>query len=429
MYVDMNSYFASCEQQEIPELRGKPMGVVPFISPNACVIAPSVEAKNLGVKTGMRLPEVYQLCPSFIPVNARPYIYRRYHVAILKILGAYCDDIIPRSIDEAVLNLTSYRLVYKDVEALARKIKDDMRRELGEFVKCSIGIAPNAFLAKLGTEIAKRDGLLQITPGNIDGHLQKLSLKDLPGIANGNERRLRLIGIQSPLEMRHSSPELLRKAFGGVVGNYWHSRLNFGEVDLYSSDFRTMSAMRTISREQRMSPTLLEALFVSLCMKMEMRMVKQGVFCREATCYIRYLDGTQWETHIRFAQPVQDGMELRGYIQQRMSEHMQQWRLPAMFTSQCQSMGVTIRSFIKANVMQYSLFDNRMRKDIVRKAIYNIKDRFGSTSVRRGSEAVAPDVMRDAIGFGSVKDLYDGGPGGQGGHFNGYLLEERFGKK
>ena len=74
MYVDMNSFFASCEQQEVEAYRGKPMGVVPFISPNACVIAPSVEAKKRGIKTGMRMPEVKALCPDFLAVNARPYI-------------------------------------------------------------------------------------------------------------------------------------------------------------------------------------------------------------------------------------------------------------------------------------------------------------------------------------------------------------------
>src|SRR5690606_27351258 len=128
-----------------------------FISPNACVIAPSVEAKAAGIKTGMRMPEIRQICPQFIPVNARPYIYRQYHVRIMDILGRYCDDVIPRSIDEAVMNMTSYRLVYKDMAALGRQIQEDMRRELGEIVTCSVGIAPNGFLAKLATEIAKKN--------------------------------------------------------------------------------------------------------------------------------------------------------------------------------------------------------------------------------------------------------------------------------
>src|SRR5690606_2947848 len=98
-------------------------------------------------------------------------------------------------------------------------------RDCGEFVKCSIGIAPNAFLAKLATELQKPDGLVEITPENIDEHLSKLKLTDLPGIAKANERRLVTIGIRTPLQMRHSSEPLLRKVFGGIVGNYWYKRL------------------------------------------------------------------------------------------------------------------------------------------------------------------------------------------------------------
>ena len=424
MYVDMNSFFASCEQQELPELRGKVMGVVPFIGPNACTIAPSVEAKRVGIKTGMRMPEIKQLYAAFIPVSARPFIYRRYHVKIMEILGRYCDDIIPRSIDEAVMNLASYSLVYKDLPALARQVKADITRELGEYIKCSIGIAPNAFLAKLATEIQKPDGLVQITTGNIDNYLKNMKLQDLPGIASRNERRLKLIGINDPYEMRHSSPALLRKAFGGVVGNYWHSRLNFGEVDLYTSDYRTMSSMRSVSRQQRESKDALETLLVSICMKLETRMVKQKVFCKEATFFIKYLDGTAWDVHLRFAQPLQDGMELRDYIIKEMKEYMHARELANMFTNKTQSLGVGIMNFVRDNVMQYSLFDNRLQKDIVRKAVYNIKDRFGSKYVRKGSEMVVPDVLRDAIGFGSVKDLYDGPMAGDDSYFNQYLVEE-----
>ncbi len=422
----MNSFFASCEQQEEPKYRGRPMGVVPFISPNACVIAPSVEAKAVGIKTGMRMPEIREIYPQFIPVSARPHIYRQYHVRIMNILGRYCDDIIPRSIDEAVMNMTSYRLVYKDMAEVGYKIQKDMRAELGEYVTCSVGIAPNGFLAKLATEIAKKNELVEITPDNIDAYLKNMQLQDLPGIASRNERRLRMIGINTPYEMRHSSAELLRKAFGGVVGNYWHTRLNFGEVDLYTSDFRTMSSMRTIGREQRESREKLEALLVSLCMKMEMRMVKQGVFCKEATFYIKYFDEVGFETHLKFAQPIQDGMELRKYILERMEDHMKRMDIKNMFTNRSQSMGVAIMNFVKDNVMQYSLFDNNMRKDLARKTVYNIKDRFGHKLVRRGSETIAPDEMRDAIGFGSVKDLYDGGSDGEGGgYYNAYMLQDQ----
>lgn len=416
MYVDMNSFFASCEQQDNPQLRGKPIGVCPFASPHACVIAPSVEAKRYGVKTGMRLFECKTLCPDIIAVSARPYRYRQFHIEIMDVLRSYCDDVMAKSIDEAALNLSSYKLVYSDPEQLARDIKQAIAQKCGEFIKCSIGIAPNTFLAKLGTELQKPDGLVRITPENIDLHLAKLKLTDLPGIARKNERRLQLIGLKSPLAMRHASPALLRKAFGGIVGNYWHYRLNFMEVDLYQNHYRAMSAARTLSSQQRNSMDALDGMLISLCTRLEQRMVKQEVFCREASFIVKYADFTTWDTVVRFTYPLQDAMELRSYFLDKM-QIFEKARGGRILNNKITNMGVVIRNFIPAEHVSYTLFDNKMRHDKVRKVMYGIKDRFGRDIVRKASETVAPTVMTDAIGFGSVKDMYAD-------HFNKYLLEE-----
>lgn len=406
MYVDMNSYFASCEQQLNPALRGVPIGVVTYDGPHACVIAPSAEAKQRGVKTGMRLSECRAICPEIKPINSQPHHYRRIHVEIMKILKNYCaEDVIAKSIDEAVINLVPYRLLYKDMQALARQIKADITAKY-DYLKCSIGIAPNSFLAKLATELQKPDGLVQITHENIDTHLANLKLTDLPGIASRNDRRLRMIGINNPLEMRHASPALLRKAFGGIVGNYWHSRLNFGEVDIYYNEFRTMSATRTVSRQQSASRQSLLSLMVSLCNRLELRMVKTGVFCKEASFFIRYRDRTSWDTQVKFAQPVQDGTELRQYLLHNM-EAFEQSRGHELLNPNVLGLGVAIQDFISDKVMQYSLFDNRIKHDILRKALYNIKDKYGKNVVRKAAELYEPDIMKDAIGFGSVKDIDD----------------------
>ncbi|MCB0700075.1 MAG: DNA polymerase IV [Chitinophagales bacterium] len=417
MYIDMNSFFASCEQQDNPDLRNKPIGVITHPAANACVIAPSIEAKKYGAKTGMRLTEVRELCPQIIPVLARPPRYRDYHVRIISVLKKYCDDVLPRSIDEAVMNFTSYRLVYDDFTVIAKKIKADLRVICGEYVKCSIGIAPNGFLAKLATEIQKPDGLIEITPENIDGHLSKMKLTDLPGIARANEKRLLTIGIRNPLMLRHASEALLRKAFGGVVGNYWHRRLNFGEVDMYKNGYRGMSAGRTLSRLQRESKQSMESMLISLCTRLEQRMVKQEVFCRELVFSIKYYDGTRWDTKVKLAVPSQDAMDMRKYIKQKMDE-FEQVRRTALLNNKVQHMGVAISNFVTDKHMQYSLFDNQIRRDLLRKAMYAIKDEYGKNSVRRAAETIQHDVMRDAIGFGSVKDLYEGN------HFNQYLLED-----
>jgi len=421
MYIDMNSYFASCEQQRHPELRNKPLGVLTYDSPNAAVIAASIEAKKFGIKTGMRLGDCRQLCPQMITITTHPGWYRQIHVDIMAILKNYCDDVIPKSIDEAVMNFNSYRLVYNDLSALAKQVKADIAQKY-DYLTCSIGIAPNSFLAKVGTELQKPDGLVVITPENIDEHLATMKLTDLPGIASKNERRLQMIGIRTPVEMRHASPALLRKAFGGVVGNYWHSRLNFAEVDMYSKvENRTMSATRTLSRKQSEDRQVLQSMLVSLCTRLEQRLVKSDLFCREITFTIKYSDQTRWDTLIKLAEPIQDAVEMISYIKERVTEFERSRKLDTIFTNKTMNLGVGISSFMKGQVMQYSLFDNRMKKDTVRRVMYQIKDRFEQKNiVRKGCELYIPNVMKDAIGFGSVRDMVVKG----GEVKNKFMLEE-----
>ncbi len=123
LFIDMNSFFASCEQQENPLLRGKPVGVCGNLS-NGVIIAPSIEAKTFGVKTGMRINEARLLCPNIIGVEPKSNVYRKYHIGIMNVLRSYSEDVIPKSIDEAVVNFTSYKLVYPDMDKLANQIKN-----------------------------------------------------------------------------------------------------------------------------------------------------------------------------------------------------------------------------------------------------------------------------------------------------------------
>lgn len=429
MYVDMNSYFASCEQQVEPRYRGQPIGVCPFPGDRAVIIAPSKEAKVYGVKTGMRFADARLLCPGLELVAARPVLYRNIHVKIMDVLRKYCAEVIPKSIDEAVLNLSSYVLVYKDLEALAAQIKQELADAVGTYITCSIGIAPNCFLAKLATNLKKQNGIVTITPDNIDTYLATLKLTDLPGIASRNELRLNTLNIYTPLDMRKASESVLRKVFGGVVGSYWYQRLHFGEVDLYTSSYKAMSVMRSVPKEVRANLESQEALLISLCTKLEQRMVKTGIFCKEASFFVTYYSGHSWKTVLQFSEPLQDGMELRAQILARAQQAAVHLPGGQLYSYQMKAIGINIYHFIPQMNRQYSLFDNRLQRDIARKTVYELKDRFGKNMIRKASEIIEKGTMKDAIGFGSVKDLYESRTvdeehlfGTEG--FNQYLLEE-----
>ena len=406
MFVDMNSFFASCEQQVNYYLRGRPVGVCVYPGENGCVIAPSIEAKQRGVKTGMRLREAMRLCPDLVPLETRPERYRAFHIRIMEVLRRYAEEVIPKSIDEAVIDLRSYQLVYPDPMALARQIKADIRREVGDWLRCSIGIAPNAFLAKLGTELQKPDGLVMITPDNLDDILSGLQLTDLPGIAERMAYRLKKGGIHTPLQLRYASPQHLHRVCQSLIGLHWHYRLNFAEVDIMDHPYKTMQAMRQISAAQRQSRRVLEDLLVALCMTLERRMVGQQVCCREVAVNFTYADSRQWRQVIRLPRPIQEGTWLLQAIRQRMEQFMLTHSCEPLINDQLTAMGVTVSDFIPAELVPLSLFEDPVREQNLLRAVYDIKDRFGPDKLLKAIELTENQPMKDAIGFGSVKDLH-----------------------
>jgi|688.fasta_scaffold19098_10 DNA polymerase-4 len=408
LFVDMNSFFASCEQQTNYWLRGRPVAVCVYTGKNGAIIAPSIEAKKMGVKMGLRLEEAMQICPELVPLETHPARYRDFHVKLINVLKKYSQDVIPRSIDEAVVDLTNYQLIYKDMTQVAMDIKRDIKNEVGDWLKCSIGIAPNAFLAKLASDMQKPDGLTIITPENIDEKLKNMPITDLPGIASGMAERLRVAGITTPLQLRYATPEYLKSACKSIIGLHWHYRLNFGEMDMQAQGYKSMQAMRQVSRDQRKKVSVLEDIFLSLCMTLEKRMVKNNVFAKKLGVTIRYEDGFTYEDNIRTATPQQDGIKMIQIFRKRMQHYVDKNRCEAVINKRVTSMGVLVTDFLPTELVQYDLFENNVRIDTMRKALYEVKDKHGKDKIMRASELHDEPVLKDVIGFGSVKDIYEG---------------------
>lgn len=410
LFIDMNSFFASCEQQVNYYLRGRPVAVCVYTGPQGCVIAPSAEAKDRGVKLGVRLDEAVKICPDLIPLETNPERYRTFHKKIIGVLKRFSDDVLPRSIDEAVVDLRRFRYVYRtdtDVVRVAQAIKTAIRDDVGDYLKCSIGIAPNVFLAKLGTEIAKRDGLVAITPDTIDGVLATLKLTDLPGIGRNMAIRLENAGIRTPLELRHADPNRVRAACQSIVGWHWHLRLNFGgEVDMATTDYRTMQAMRSISKEQRRSAGTLRDILTALCLTLEGRMVKQDVFAQLLWVSLRYETGHRWGEEVKLDLPMQDGGRLRDLVLSRMDAFRRRHLCGPILNGQVTQLCVGVTRFIPAEAVQYTLFEDYTREDKLRKTVYTIKDRFGPDKLIRAYQLADSPAWRDVIGFGNIKDLH-----------------------
>ncbi|MFN0275019.1 MAG: hypothetical protein ACKVPJ_04685 [Chitinophagales bacterium] len=414
LFVDMNSFFATCEQQVNYWLRHRPVGVCVYTGQFGCVISSSIEAKKKGIGLGLRLDEAMKICPELVPLETHPTRYREFHVKIMEVLKKYSDNVIPKSIDEAIVNLNGYDLIYKDTVAVAKQIQQDIKNEVGDYLKCSIGVAPNAFLAKLGSDIGGTDEICLITPDNIDEHLSKLKLTDLPGIADGMSKRLIRGGIHTPLELRYASAERLKRVCKSIVGLHWNYRLNFREVDMQVHGYKNMQNMRQVSKEQRKNIEVLNELFLSLCMTLERRMVRNSVFAKKFGISCSY-EETGWYTkeikryddHIITSQPIQSGIEIMQILRKRMEKHSEENNFEDVINKRITSIGVWVSDFVEDKYVQYSLFGNKMKEDTLRKTVYSIKDKFGTDKIIPASELSDEPVLKDVIGFGSIKDLHD----------------------
>lgn len=408
LFIDMNSFFASCEQQDNYWLRNRPVAVCVYTGKYGCVIAPSIEAKRFGVKTGMRLNEAMALCKDLVPIETHPNRYRQYHTKIIAVLKSYCEDVYPKSIDEAVVDLTNYRLIYKDVTAVAKQIKLDIQSKVGDWLKCSIGIAPNSFLAKLASDMQKPNGLTIINPENIDEQLSKLVLTDLPGIASNMEIKLLKGGIKTPLQMRYASSENLKVVFKSIVGYHWYCRLNCIEIDLNNEhDYKSMQAMRHISKETRQSEEKINELIITLCLTLERRMTTRHIFAQTIGFHVSYANGDRWDDHLNLQTPLQDGADLFVIFSNRITEFEQLNKGEKIIHSGVIRVLVYVSHFINASYIQYNLFETNHKKDSLRKLVYDLKHKYGNKKMMRGIEAGDEEISQDVIGFGSVKDLYD----------------------
>ncbi|MEM1057605.1 MAG: DNA polymerase, partial [Verrucomicrobiota bacterium] len=159
LVIDFNAYFASCEQHWRPELRGRPVAVTPVLTATGCCIAASYDAKAHGVRTGSRVAEARKLCPEIKIVEARPDLYIELHHRLKAVVEDCTHVASVLSIDEIECRLTGKQCRPDEARRLAARIKEAIASRVGPSLGCSIGVAPNALLAKIASKLEKPNGL------------------------------------------------------------------------------------------------------------------------------------------------------------------------------------------------------------------------------------------------------------------------------
>ncbi|MFK7760532.1 MAG: DNA-directed DNA polymerase [Candidatus Midichloriaceae bacterium] len=251
LYLDINSYFATVEQHYNPSYRNKPLIVVPLDSNTTCAIAASIEAKKLGVKTGTNVCEAKRMVPDLICVKSNHDKYRGYHHRILKEIDKhiYVDDIL--SIDECAGRLTGKFQLKQNAVELAYKIKKGITNNIGDNIKCSVGIAPNRFLAKIATEIEKVDGLVVLEGSDLPKKLYSLNLRSLTGIGASTYTRLISKGINSVECLCNKDVSTLKKAFGNIVGEKYYYLLRGCNMPEEKKDTQSIGNSQILPPEMR----------------------------------------------------------------------------------------------------------------------------------------------------------------------------------
>ena len=219
LFIDFDSFYASIEQQDNLEYRGKPIIVVPVVSDYTCAIAASYQAKRLGVKTGTRVKTAKEKIPSLFVCGARPKRYVEVHNQIVEILSQHFKKIQVLSIDEMACEIDEDDDF--DCEMISALLKLDFQEILGEHITCSIGVAKNVFLSKVAADMDKPNGFTALGQ-KAQEQLETLGLTDLPGIAEKMEARLNKSRIKTVEDLFNTEELKLKKAWGSVIGGRWY---------------------------------------------------------------------------------------------------------------------------------------------------------------------------------------------------------------
>jgi DNA polymerase-4 len=396
MHIDLNSCFASVEQLTDAHLRGKPVAVAAYDSPGGCIIAPSIEAKQLGIKVGMRVKDGRRLCRGLIVLQPDPEKYRSVHLRLKKMLSEYTDALSPKSIDEFVLNLEGYPALKLGMMAIAREIKNRIRAEIGESLTVSIGIAPNRFLAKTAASLRKPDGLDEINTGNHRALYAKMKLTDLCGIAERNALRLQQQGLYSVLDFYDADERRLRAAFQSILGFYWYARLRGWEMD--DVDFGRKSYGNSFALPQPLSePEELAPILTKLIEKTGQRMRKGNHACHGVHVALMYRDGTHWHRGASSQKALFDSRDIyrAAYTLLRAAPY----KKPVAILAE------SVYDLRPAGATQLELFEDVNASRRLAETVDGINARYGNFVITPARMLGTGHLVPDRISFGGVKEL------------------------
>lgn len=388
LFLDLNSFFASCEQQSRPELRGRPVGVVPGMVDTTCCIAASYEAKAFGVRTGTLVRDARRLCPDIVLVEAKHRPYVEYHHAVIKAFETVLPVDEVMSIDEFAAPLIGRQREPEVALELARQAKAAIARDVGECLTSSIGIAPNRFLAKVASDMQKPNGLTLLRRSDLPQALYGMEIRDISGIGPGMEARLNRVGIRTMEELCAAPPYLLKAAWGGVGGLRFHAYLHGEDIDYPKTQTRCVGHQHVLEPELR-TPDSGYKYLRYLLMKAAQRLREKDYHARQLIVQMKWLGGYGRDDFgLQFGE-TNNTIKLLKYLAEIWAQVPKHRPL---------RIGVLLTDLIPASAHQYDLFavndgpQAEARQEKLIASLDNINSRYGTGT----------------IGFGVIKKTFIG---------------------
>ncbi|HEX6348815.1 MAG TPA: hypothetical protein VF160_05415 [Candidatus Dormibacteraeota bacterium] len=399
LVVDLNCAFASIEQQHDPALRGRPLAIAAYATDAATIVSSSREARDLGIKTGMRVFEAKALYPRLEIREPNPPRYRAVSDQLIEILRRHTPDVLRMSIDEASLNLAGTPdLARVGPEGVGWAIKRAVRAEIGDCVTCSIGISTSIWMAKQASNLDKRDGLERIDHRNLVAVFSRLQLVDLSGIADATARHLARAGIRTPLDFLHATPQRLRLAgMRTEAAEHWLQRLRGYEVGSFESARRKSYSHSHVMARATSVQADLEELLMRLSEMVGRRLRAGGRRGSVVTVSVVYRPRAgHFTRQAKQPHPISTGEEIY-----RAALDLLAAREPGR---QVGTLGVGLSGLSEAGQDQLDLFASARapRGDRLEKAMDAIRDRFGEDALQRGRLLGRAPVVRDRIAFGNT---------------------------
>lgn len=375
MHVDMDAFFASVEQQTLPFLRGRPIGVCGDPDGRTVIAAASYEAKHRGVKTAMTLPEARRVCPEIILVSGDPTKYVDTSTRILAFYTTFTDLVEVFSIDEAFLDVTNTAHLFDGPEAIALRIKQWLKGQFG--LTCSIGIAPNKLLAKLTGDMNKPDGLTVVRSEGIAALLENLPIEKLCGIGPKTTAKLNSLGIRTCGELGRFPEKRLTEVFG-IIGTHL-SHMGRGESDSpvmpyhHEPATKSMGHSMTLERDTR-DPAEIQRHLLQLSEQVGRRLRHDNYAGRTISLVLRYADFSTFIKQHSLKGYIDDGHRIY-QIGLKLFDEL--YKPPRMV----RLLGISVSNIVR-DLKPMTLFDDPRAGSLFR-TVDNINDKYREFAVTR----------------------------------------------